>query len=102
MRLLTSAALVFFAAPVLGDQCEDLAKEYTRYDGGRLRFEVSGIQNDSAFQADNRLTALQIILEKQAIAVELIIASDFALPAPPRPFSETGIMCQGSPQACRD
>lgn len=102
MKLMIFVVMIIVGGPVLADQCEYLGSEYARYDSDRLRFEVSGILDDSAIRAENRLSAVQIILQRQAMVLDMIIASECPLPDPPRPFSATGIMCQGSPQACRE
>jgi|GEM_PF-3600593 len=102
MRFPIFFVFIFFAFPTLADQCAKLEQEYYRYDSERIHFELSGIGDNSALRSENRLAAIQVILQRQAIVLDMIVASDCPLPEPPKPFSKRGVMCQGSPQACRD
>jgi len=99
MRL---AAILFFAllgSPAASQDCDLLTVEYTRYDGDRIRIEVSGIVDELALRAENRLTSVLIFLQRQSMILDMIISSDCPLPPPPRQFSRSGAVCQGSPQA---
>lgn len=102
MRYLTVLGFIIFASPAFGDQCADLEQEYSRYDADRARFEISGFSDNSALRSENRLSAILVILQRQSIVLDLIIARDCPLPDPPRPFSSVGVICQGSPRNCRD
>lgn len=93
--------LLFVSSPSYAADCAALANEYGRYDGDRVRFELAGIQDNSAPREQNRLASIMIILQRQSMVLNLMIAQGCDLPDPPREFSPRGMMCQGSPQACR-
>lgn len=100
-RVSTIIFLLVVGSSLHAAECVELAKEYVRYDGDRVRFELSGIQDSSMPREQTRLASIMIILQRQAIVLDLMIAHGCDLPDPPQEFSHRGLLCQGSPQACR-
>lgn len=100
-RLTPIVCALLLGSPSHAADCATLLTEYERYDSDRVRFEILGIQDNSASREQNRLTAVMILLQRQGMVLDLILAQGCDLPDPPREFSTPGVMCQGSPQACR-
>ena len=96
------AICLLVAQQSAASDCRSLEAEYTRYDSDRTRLELSGIADDSAIREQVRVQKISIIMQRQAMVLDLIIASGCDLPAPPKPFSQRGSLCGTSPQACRD
>jgi len=81
--------------------CEELTKSYSKYDKERTRLEVSGFRDDSAPRETNRLVAISLILQRQSIVLDMIIARDCIIPEAPD-FANKSFICRQNPQNCRE
>jgi len=81
------------------NDCHSLLSEYSRYDSLRNGLEVRGIDDNSALRSDLDLSRISIIMQRQAMVLDIIIAHQCDLPEPPKEFNHMGVVCSQMPKA---